>query len=91
MFSKTGNNAVVENNGAVMARFIIRKNASNQFWFVMQANNNKTILLSEMYTTKQAAKNGIQAIKQEAASAQIVDETGQDSQKVTTLGQYKEA
>jgi uncharacterized protein YegP (UPF0339 family) len=46
-----------------MAKFVIRKNAAGSYWFVLKANNNKTVLQSQMYTTKQHAETGIHAIK----------------------------
>jgi uncharacterized protein YegP (UPF0339 family) len=58
-----------------MAKFLIRKNAAGQYWFVLKTDNNKTVLQSQMYTTKQHAENGIRAIKDEAEEAVVDDQT----------------
>lgn len=73
-----------------MAKFVIRKNVAGEYWFVMHANNNKTVLQSETYKSKQGAQNGIQAIKQEAASAQVVDDTATNKQQETKIEGYSE-
>lgn len=56
----------------------------------MQANNNQVVLLSEMYTSKQAAEKGIESIKKEAASAEVVDETKASQEKSNKVHFYKE-
>ncbi len=58
-----------------MAKFLIRKNAAGKYWFVLKTANNKTVLQSQMYTTKQHADNGIRAIKDEAEEALMDDQT----------------
>ena len=58
-----------------MAKFVLRKNTDDQFWFVLKCDNNKTVLQSQMYTTKQHAQDGISAIKIEAALATVADQT----------------
>jgi uncharacterized protein YegP (UPF0339 family) len=60
-----------------MAKFVIRKNAAAHYWFVLKSDNNKTVLQSQMYTTKQHAENGIRAIKDEAQEAAVDDKTGE--------------
>lgn len=55
-----------------MAKF---ENASEQYWFVFKDNNNKTVLQSQMYSTKQHAETGIKSIKQEASAAEVDDQT----------------
>ncbi|MDR3615835.1 MAG: DUF1508 domain-containing protein [Candidatus Obscuribacterales bacterium] len=60
-----------------MAKFVIRKNESSQYWFVLKSDNNKIVLQSQMYTTKQHAENGIRAIKDEAQDASVDDRTGE--------------
>lgn len=60
-----------------MAKFVIRKNQADQYWFVLKMDNNKIVLQSQMYTTKQHAENGIRAIKDEADAAQVIDQTGE--------------
>jgi uncharacterized protein YegP (UPF0339 family) len=58
-----------------MAQFVIRKNEGGQYWFVLKANNNKLVLQSQMYMTKQNAEIGIRAIKAQAFQSEIVDAT----------------
>ena len=59
-----------------MAKFIIKKAKSDyekkRWYFILKANNNETILVSELYNTKQGAEKGIKAIKK--AVIEIVDE-----------------
>jgi uncharacterized protein YegP (UPF0339 family) len=56
-------------------RFEIKRSTNNQFYFVIIAPNNKDIGTSEMYTTKDACKDGIQAVKKWVPTAPIVDKT----------------
>jgi uncharacterized protein YegP (UPF0339 family) len=44
------------------AQYILRKAKNDQFYFTLTANNNEPILSSEMYTSKDGAKNGIQSV-----------------------------
>lgn len=61
-----------------MAKFIIKKAKSefNQWYFTLKANNNEIILTSELYSSKQGAEKGIQAIK--SAVLEIVDKENED-------------
>jgi uncharacterized protein YegP (UPF0339 family) len=45
------------------AQFIIKKSVNNQFYFNLTAENNETILTSEMYVSKSGAEEGIEAVK----------------------------
>jgi uncharacterized protein YegP (UPF0339 family) len=56
-------------------RFEIRRSADGQFYFVLVAPNNEVIATSEMYTTKDNCKNGIEAVKKYAPNAPIEDKT----------------
>lgn len=40
-----------------------KKSKNKQFYFVVVARNNKTIVTSEMYTTKRACENGAAVLK----------------------------
>jgi uncharacterized protein YegP (UPF0339 family) len=63
-----------------MAKFIIKRNASNQYWFTLRASgNNEIVCTSEMYASKQGAQNGIEVIKREAVSATVEDQTAASS------------
>jgi len=51
-----------------------RKTAINdQFYFNLKAANNEVIGKSEMYTTKAARENGIEAVKRDAPIAETED------------------
>jgi uncharacterized protein YegP (UPF0339 family) len=49
-----------------MGKFVIKKDASNQYRFNLKAANGEIILTSEAYTTKQNCHNGIQSVKSNA-------------------------
>jgi uncharacterized protein len=57
------------------AKFQIKKNISGQYYFVLKAPNGETIVTSEFYTTKQACKNGIRAVREYAPIAEEEDLT----------------
>lgn len=59
------------------ARFEIKQTADGQFMFnlIAAGPRQEIIATSERYTTKQAAKKGIEAVKRYAADALIVDNT----------------
>jgi uncharacterized protein YegP (UPF0339 family) len=48
-----------------MRKFEVKQTESG-FHFVLKANNNEVILSSESYTSKQAAVNGIDSVKENA-------------------------
>lgn len=53
----------------------LKKSKDGQFYFILKAINGETLLTSEMYTTKDNAKNGIKAIRSNGAEAEIKDLT----------------
>jgi len=53
------------------AEFEIRRAKDDQYYFVLQAENNEIIARSEMYKAKASAINGIEAIKRIAGDAPI--------------------
>jgi uncharacterized protein YegP (UPF0339 family) len=57
------------------AKFELKKSASGQFHFNLKAGNGEIIATSEMYNSKDAAKNGIESVKKNAADADVVDLT----------------
>jgi uncharacterized protein YegP (UPF0339 family) len=57
------------------AKFEIKKSANGQFHFNLKAGNGEIIATSEMYNSKDAAKNGIESVKSNAPSAEVVDLT----------------
>jgi uncharacterized protein YegP (UPF0339 family) len=59
----------------VDAKFEINKDVAGEFRFKLVAVNGQTIAVSEGYTTKDNALNGIESVKQNAAAAVIQDNT----------------
>jgi uncharacterized protein len=57
-------------------KFVIKK-AAGQYHFVLKAANGEIIATSERYTTKAAAKGGIDSLKKNAADANTDDLTGE--------------
>lgn len=50
-----------------MSHFSLKRSSDKQFYFNLRADNGERILVSEMYTTKAAASNGIASVKDNAA------------------------
>ena len=57
------------------AKFEINKDMAGEFRFKLVATNGETIAVSEGYTNKDGALNGIESVKQNAAEAVIDDKT----------------
>ena len=55
------------------AKFEIKKDKSGQYRFNLKAGNGEIIATSEAYTTKAAAKNGIESVKKNAPAAEVVE------------------
>lgn len=53
---------------------IFRAQSGGYFWR-LKANNGETLCHSEVYTTKQGAQNGIDAVKRVAPGALVYDRT----------------
>jgi uncharacterized protein YegP (UPF0339 family) len=60
-----------------MAGKFVLKKSGDQYVFVLKAANGEIIATSERYTTKAAAKNGIESVKTNATGAATVDETNE--------------
>ena len=58
-------------------KFVISRTKNGQYVFVLKAGNGETIAQSETYTTKAAAKAGVESVKQNAAGAPVDDQTGE--------------
>lgn len=58
-----------------MPTFTLFLGADDKFYFNLKAANGAIICASQGYTTKQAALNGIQSIRENAPKAEISDET----------------
>ena len=55
------------------AKFEIKKDKSGQYRFNLKAANGEVIASSEAYTTKAAARNGVESVKKNAPIAEIVE------------------
>jgi hypothetical protein len=66
-----------------MGKFTIKESSNNQFYWLLKADNNEIIATSETYTTKQACKDSIEAVKRIVPSADIIDETSSNRIYVT--------
>jgi uncharacterized protein YegP (UPF0339 family) len=58
-----------------MAGKFVLKKSGVQYMFNLKAGNGEIIATSERYTTKAAALNGIESVKQNAPGATTEDET----------------
>jgi uncharacterized protein YegP (UPF0339 family) len=67
--------AAVQENAPNDRRYQRKTAADGQFYFVLTAANGEVIGLSEMYTTKRARDNGIEAVKKTAPDAPTEDAT----------------
>lgn len=57
------------------AKFELYKARDGQYRFRLKAGNGEIIAVSEGYTTKASAKNGIESVKRNAPTAEIDDQT----------------
>jgi len=57
------------------AKFEIRKDEAGMYRFNLIAANGEIIASSEAYESKEACKDGIQSVKTNASSAEIVDKS----------------
>jgi uncharacterized protein YegP (UPF0339 family) len=48
----------------VAGKFVIRKSGAGKYDFVLKADNGEIIATSESYTTKAAAKNGFESVRE---------------------------
>lgn len=55
--------------------FQLKTAKNGQFYFTLTAKNGQVIAQSEMYTTKDAAENGIASVKNNAPLAETDDQT----------------
>ena len=55
--------------------FEIHRASQGGYFWRLKATNGETLCHSEVYTTKQAAQNGIEAVKRVAPTAPVYDRT----------------
>lgn len=56
-----------------MGKFVIKKTAAG-YHFVLKAGNGEIIATSETYQSKDSCKNGIESVKKNAPTAEVVEE-----------------
>lgn len=56
-----------------MGKFVIRKTSAG-YHFVLKAGNGEIIAQSEVYTSKESCKKGIESVKANAPDAEVVEE-----------------
>jgi len=59
----------------MIGKFVLRNAQDGSFYFVLAAPNGEIIAQSEMYQTKEGAKNGIESVQHYASTARLFDET----------------
>ena len=57
------------------AYFELKKTSDDQFMFNLRAPNHEVIATSERYTTKHAAQQGIERVRQYAPTAKVENDT----------------
>lgn len=58
-----------------MGKYELKKSVDGQYYFVLKAANGEVIALSERYTSKSGALEGIESVREHAHSAELVDLT----------------
>lgn len=64
------------------SRYELKKSINGQYFFTLHAENGEKMLTSETYTTKAAAQNGIQSVRENAPYDNRYD------RRVSTRNQY---
>lgn len=67
--------ATVKENAPDDENYDRRTATNNQYYFVLKAANGEIIGTSELYTTREARENGIEAVKDTAPDAPVEDLT----------------
>lgn len=65
--------------------FVIRKSKDGQFYWLLKGENQETVAVSETYTRKRSAEETIEAIKEDAGAALVLDLTEDVSPGVRRL------
>lgn len=56
-------------------KFVIKKSSNDKYYFNLHAANAQVIATSEMYSTKDGCKNGIESVKTNAPKAEVEDQS----------------
>lgn len=57
------------------AKFVITKDSAGEFRFALKSSNGETIAISEGYSSKSSALNGIESVRTNAPTAEIDDQS----------------
>jgi uncharacterized protein YegP (UPF0339 family) len=68
----------------VAGRFVVIGDGDEGYRFRIEAKDGQLMATSEPYTSKSSALKGVEAIKRNAAVAQIDDESGDDQDPTAT-------
>jgi uncharacterized protein YegP (UPF0339 family) len=68
----------------VAGRFVVMGDGDEGYRFRIEAEDGQLMATSEPYTSKSGALKGVEAIKRNAAVAQIDDESGDDQDATAT-------
>lgn len=63
--------ASVQSNSTEEAQFELRTGSNNKPYFVLKAKNHQIIGQSQMYSSEQAAKNGIQSVVKNGSTTDV--------------------
>jgi uncharacterized protein YegP (UPF0339 family) len=76
IFRRRGTTFVdLDKEALVPGKFVLKKGLTGKFHFNLHASNGQVIATSEAYNSRDAALNGIEAVKKDAPDATIEDET----------------
>lgn len=65
----------VKINAQIDSRFERKIAINDKYYFVLKAGNGEIIGKSQFYSTKQGVETGISSVKQNAPTAEVIDET----------------
>ena len=65
-------------------RFLVIRDGDEEYRFRIEAEDGQLMATSEPYTSKSSALKGVEAIKRNAADAQVDDEAGDDQAPTAT-------
>jgi uncharacterized protein len=71
----------VQVNSIIDERYKRKIENSGKPYFVLLAANNEPIGTSEMYSSKEAMEKGIESVKKNAPTAQVIDESGKKKEQ----------
>ena len=69
---------------AVAGRFVVVRDGDDDYRFRIEAEDGQLMATSEPYTSKSSALEGVEAIKRNAADAQVDDQSGDDQAPTAT-------